>query len=250
MHDSGWLIFEFSSESEMLDVFGAGPYVVFGRLLILKIMPEFFDFQFTELTTMPIWVRFPNLPLRCWSHICLSKIASMVGKLIHCDGLTAQMTRVSYTWVLIELDLLSDLPSTITVILPNGNTLVQQLVYESLPRYCKQCKSLGHSTLTYTQGRIPRNKKRPHGTSAYQPALIPLQRLQLLRSRINIVQGLLLLLKRILCPQKLLQLVLLAPGLLVVRDPRLWVLRPLLLKSFIYVCSLLLAVDGCFPCLV
>ncbi|XP_011014910.1 PREDICTED: uncharacterized protein LOC105118625 isoform X2 [Populus euphratica] len=108
----------------------------------------------------------------------------------------------------------------------------KQLVYESLPRYCKQCKSLGHSTLTYTQGRIPRNKKRPHGTSAYQPALIPLQRLQLLRSRINIVQGLLLLLKRILCPQKLLQLVLLAPGLLVVRDPRLWVLRPLLLKRW------------------
>jgi hypothetical protein len=63
MHDSGWLIFEFSLELEMLDVFGAGPYDVFGRPLILQIMPEYFDFQFAELTTMPTWVRFPNLPL-------------------------------------------------------------------------------------------------------------------------------------------------------------------------------------------
>jgi hypothetical protein len=64
MHDSGWLIFTFSSESEMLDVLGEGPYAVFGRPLILKIMPDFFDFQSTDMTTMPTWVTFPNLPLR------------------------------------------------------------------------------------------------------------------------------------------------------------------------------------------
>jgi len=136
-------------------------------------MLEFFDFQFTKLTTMPIWVRFPNLPLRCWSHICLSKIASMVGKPIHYDGPTTQMSRVSYARVLIEIDLLSDLPSTVTVILPNGNTLVQQLVYESLPRYYKQCKSLGHSTLTCNKGHVPRNRKRPHGTSACSTSSSP-----------------------------------------------------------------------------
>ncbi|KAJ6886526.1 hypothetical protein NC651_027026 [Populus alba x Populus x berolinensis] len=69
MHDSSWLIFTFSFESEMLDVLGAGPYVVFGRPLILKIMPTFFYFQFTELSSMPTWVRFPNLPFRCWNHL-------------------------------------------------------------------------------------------------------------------------------------------------------------------------------------
>ena len=87
MHDSGWLIFIFSSKLEMLDVLGVGPYAIFGRPLVMQIMPKFFDFQFTKLTTMPIWVCFPNMPLRCWSHICLSKIASMVGKSIHYDGL-------------------------------------------------------------------------------------------------------------------------------------------------------------------
>jgi hypothetical protein len=63
MHGYGWLIFAFSSELEMLEVFGGGPYFVFGRLLILKIMPEFFDFAASDMMHMPIWVRFPNLPL-------------------------------------------------------------------------------------------------------------------------------------------------------------------------------------------
>jgi len=71
MHDSGWLIFAFFSKMEMLDVLGGGPYSVFGRPLILKVMPDFFDFQSTDMTTMPTWVRFPNLPLRCWNPICL-----------------------------------------------------------------------------------------------------------------------------------------------------------------------------------
>ncbi|KAJ6941259.1 hypothetical protein NC651_007140 [Populus alba x Populus x berolinensis] len=118
------------------------------------------------------------------------------------------MTWVSYARVLIEVDLLSDLPSTVTVLLPNGKTLVQQLVYESLPCFCKQCKSLGYSTLTCTKGHVPRNRKRPHGNSASSATLVLLQRLLLLRNRINIVQGLLLIFRRILCPLKLLQQIL------------------------------------------
>ncbi|KAJ6981093.1 hypothetical protein NC653_024473 [Populus alba x Populus x berolinensis] len=162
MHDSGWLIFTFSSESKMLDVLGAGPYAVFGRPLILRIMPAFFYFQFTELSSMPTWVRFPNLPLRCWNNICLSKIASMIGKPIKCDDPTALMTRVSYARILIEVDLLSILPSSVNVILPNGIALQQHIVYESLPRFCRQCKSLGHSTLICSKGLKSINKKRSH----------------------------------------------------------------------------------------
>lgn len=64
----------------------------------------------------------------------------MIGKPIHCDDPTAQMTRVAYTRVFIEVDLLSDLPSFINVILPNGTTLIQQLVYESLPCFCKHVR--------------------------------------------------------------------------------------------------------------
>jgi len=125
MHDSGWLIFAFLSELEMLEVLGASSYVVFCRLIILKIMSAFFFyFQSPDMTTMPTWVRLPNLPLQCWNHFCLSKIASMIGKPVHCDDLTTQMTRVSYARVLIEVDLLSNLPSFVNVILPIGTNSI------------------------------------------------------------------------------------------------------------------------------
>ncbi|KAL9384418.1 hypothetical protein Peur_004566 [Populus x canadensis] len=93
MHDSGWLIFNFDSEMDMLEVLNGGPYSVHGRLLILKIMPEFFDFDTSEMLRMPVWIRFPNLPLQCWSPICLSKLASVIGKPIHLDTPTSSMSR-------------------------------------------------------------------------------------------------------------------------------------------------------------
>ena len=71
MHDSGWLVFNFDSEMDMLKVLNGGPYSVHGRLLILKIMPEFFDFDTSDMLRMPVWIRFPNLPLQCWFPLCL-----------------------------------------------------------------------------------------------------------------------------------------------------------------------------------
>ncbi|KAJ6904352.1 hypothetical protein NC651_021468 [Populus alba x Populus x berolinensis] len=49
----------------------------------------------------------------------------------------------------------------------------KQIVYESLPRYCKQCKSLGHSTPTCPKGHIPRTRKRSHDTSASSTSASP-----------------------------------------------------------------------------
>ncbi|KAL9357189.1 hypothetical protein Peur_050442 [Populus x canadensis] len=54
--------------------------------------------------------------------------------------------KLSYARVLIEVDLLGTLPDLISVQLPNGSTLGQQVIYESLPRFCKNCASMGHFT--------------------------------------------------------------------------------------------------------
>lgn len=75
------------------------------------------------MTKVPVWVKFLNLPLKCWSTKCLSKITSMLGKPIQSDKLTSTMSRLSYAKVLVELDLLDDLSNSIEIILPNGSTL-------------------------------------------------------------------------------------------------------------------------------
>ncbi|KAJ6287682.1 hypothetical protein OIU76_030636 [Salix suchowensis] len=104
LHESGWLIYKFKNEDDKLVVLQGGPYLVFGRPLMLREMPEFFNFNSAEMSTIPVWVKLPNLPLRCWSENCLSKIASVIGNPNECDMLTSSMTRLSYARVLVEID--------------------------------------------------------------------------------------------------------------------------------------------------
>ena len=148
MHESGWLIFKFATDADKLRILVGGPYLVYGRPLILRPMPAFFDFSSSNLHTVPVWVKFPNLPLQCWSLKCLSKIASVLGKPVQSDMLTHTMSRLSYARVLVEVNLLSDLPYFIDINLPNGSLLKQQVIYETLPRFCKHCRTLGHLTST------------------------------------------------------------------------------------------------------
>ncbi|GFY93055.1 hypothetical protein Acr_08g0014510 [Actinidia rufa] len=41
-HGSGWLVFQFSSEDDKANVLGNGPYIIYGRPLLLKAMPRLF----------------------------------------------------------------------------------------------------------------------------------------------------------------------------------------------------------------
>nr|TKR97768.1 hypothetical protein D5086_0000209680 [Populus alba] len=148
MHGSGWLIYKFASDADKLSILSGGSYLVYGRPLILRPMPEFFYFSSSIMHTVPVWVKFPNLPIQCWSLKCLSKIASVLGKPVQSDMLTHTMSKLSYARVLVEVNLLSDLPYSIDVNLSNGSLLKQQVIYETLPRFCKQCKILGHLTST------------------------------------------------------------------------------------------------------
>jgi len=55
------------------------------------------------------------------------------------------MERLSYARILVELDLLDDLPSSINIFLPNGNALNQLVIYETLLKFCKYCRVIGHT---------------------------------------------------------------------------------------------------------
>jgi len=70
----------------------------------------------------------------------------VIGKPVNCDEPTSNKSKLSYARVLIEVDLLGILPDLVSIQLPNGSTLGQQVLYESLPWFCKSCASMRHST--------------------------------------------------------------------------------------------------------
>jgi len=147
IHESGWLVYRFQTEEAKLSVLRGRPYLVYGRPLVLRPMTKFFDFSSAEMSRVPVWVRFPNLPLCYWSPVCLSKIASVIGRPIQCDQLTSNLSRMSYARVLVEIDLLEELRHSVEITLLEGLTLHQKVVYETLPKYCNFCHVLGHTRL-------------------------------------------------------------------------------------------------------
>ncbi|XP_022843290.1 uncharacterized protein LOC111366827 [Olea europaea var. sylvestris] len=147
VHTSGWLIFKFENAEDRLNVLEGRPYFVFGRPLMLKIMPQFFEFDDKEISTVPIWINLPGLPLECWKSKALSKIVSKVGKPISTDKLTSTMDRISYVRVLVEVDVSKELVRTVHMMLPNGKLREQGVYFEHVPKYCNTCKMFGHPTL-------------------------------------------------------------------------------------------------------
>jgi hypothetical protein len=144
---SGWLIYRFSREEDKLSILHGGPYMVYERPLILRPMTKFFYFSSEEMIRVLVWVKFPNLPLCCLSPSCLSKIASVLGKPIHCVQMTYNLSRLSYARVLVELNLREDLQHSVEVSLPSGPILHQKVVYETLPKFYNYCNVLGHTRL-------------------------------------------------------------------------------------------------------
>ncbi|KAL0373225.1 UNVERIFIED_CONTAM: hypothetical protein Scaly_1004100 [Sesamum calycinum] len=66
LHDSGWFIFRFAQDDDRQRVLAGGPYFVYGRPLILKAMPDCFEFKEDSISLTPVWATLPSLPLECW----------------------------------------------------------------------------------------------------------------------------------------------------------------------------------------
>jgi hypothetical protein len=68
------------------------------------------------------------------------------------DKLTSTNKRLFYAQALVKVDLLADLRSSINVVMLNGNPLFQKVIYETLPKFYKHCRVLGHSTRICSKG--------------------------------------------------------------------------------------------------
>jgi len=151
-HRSGWLVFKFQSDEDRFKVLNGGPYFVYGSNLMLKIMPSCFRFEGEAVTSVPIWIQLPGLPLDCWNGRALSKIVSRVGKPISTDKMTLTKERISFARVLVEVDVSSNIVSEVEIQLPTGVVYHQSVIPEFTPKFCQRCKTFGHVEGTCGKG--------------------------------------------------------------------------------------------------
>ena len=56
-----------------------------------------------QLTSIPIWVKFHNIPLEYWTNTSLGHIASVVGNPLHLDSLTENQSKLSFARICVEV---------------------------------------------------------------------------------------------------------------------------------------------------
>ncbi|WMV59334.1 hypothetical protein MTR67_052719 [Solanum verrucosum] len=120
----------------MQEIFYNGPYTINNKPIILKSWSIDFDLSKEFPTEIPLWIKFPNLPMTCWSKDSLSRIASTVGKPVYADECTAKQTRISFSQMLIEVNVSNPLPDEITVLESNGRQIKQVATYDWRPKFC------------------------------------------------------------------------------------------------------------------
>ncbi|XP_060202998.1 uncharacterized protein LOC132631441 [Lycium barbarum] len=139
-HDEGYYIFRFDSVEDCEKVLDAGPYTFHNKPFVIQKWTIDFQFDPDCLTTIPLWVIFPGLPVGYWSIEALSKVASAIGRPRYTDTFTAKMEKIAYARILVDVDVSQPLRESIELQTPQ-DLLHQTVDYDWKPKFwCKLYK--------------------------------------------------------------------------------------------------------------
>src|SRR5436190_21273487 len=129
-----------------------------GRLMILKQWTPASTFDTDVLSSLPLWIRIPSLPLKIWSKQAISELCSAIGKPIQLDALTAKHERLLYARALVEVSASKPPPSEIDIII-EGTEYKLPIEYERIPPHCDKYFSFGHvaASCISTQIWVPKS---------------------------------------------------------------------------------------------
>ena len=145
--DNRLYIFRFRDRNARDWVIENGPWYFAGRSIILRIWKPGMEMLNVHITSLPIWVKFFNIPLEYWTVTSLGYIASVVGIPLHLDTLIENHSRLSFARICIEVDVNCAFPKAALLDLGNGKYLTIGIEYPWVPQKCSHCKIFGHSHL-------------------------------------------------------------------------------------------------------
>lgn len=142
---SGVFLFQFHSESDMLQILEGATNFIFDKALVPKRYEPDMALGKGLFRSCPVWVRFPRLGLQFWTPQIVGKLASKLGKTLLADSHTIHKTRLGAPRILIDLHPTEVFPTKVKF-RANEETYIQMVDYEWHPRTCAICEKWGHKT--------------------------------------------------------------------------------------------------------
>ncbi|XP_070024967.1 uncharacterized protein [Nicotiana sylvestris] len=179
LHADGYFIFKFESIEDKNLIMQNGPYMFNSKHMILKDWDPNFQIHNESMRIVPIWVNLHGLPIQCWAEENLGRIASLLGKPICTDRLTAGCERISYARILVEMDITQPLPDEIYIEILDGRIWMHSVEFEWKPKFGLEYNKFGHNTsecqkdVQQTKGprkQIRRRKKKT--TMEWKPKVV------------------------------------------------------------------------------
>ena len=143
--ENGLFFFRFRDLEARDWVMESGLWHLAGRPFILRTWRPGMDMLDIQLSTIPIWVKFFNIPLEYWTSTSLGHIASTVGIPLHLDTLTENQSRLSFARICVEVGADCEFPKSILLDRGNGKFSNIRIEYPWIPQCCSECKRFGHS---------------------------------------------------------------------------------------------------------
>ncbi|KAL2230726.1 UNVERIFIED_CONTAM: hypothetical protein Sindi_1667000 [Sesamum indicum] len=147
--NNGFFFLQFKLVAAMEDVIEGGPWLFQGQPIVLQKWEPGMLLRKLQHTQVPVWIKLRHLPVELWTDEGLSTVASGVGKPLYPDAITRACTRLDFARVCVMLDVTSNLPKHIIIMIPDedgGESPCKvDVEYEWLPQKCQRCMTMGHS---------------------------------------------------------------------------------------------------------
>ncbi|KAL8492497.1 hypothetical protein ACS0TY_023903 [Phlomoides rotata] len=99
-----------------------------------------------------VWVRILDLSMEYWQLGILEAMASAFGTLVKIDDCMLHRRMGHYARILVEIDMKTEIIEKI-MYKRSGVCSFANLVFERLPKFCRWCGIVGHTTVACTRGR-------------------------------------------------------------------------------------------------
>ena len=129
-----YFLIKFYSSNDYDKVLKGGPWFVGENFLAIKPWEPYFRASRDNLTSVAVWVRFPELPIEFYDLEVLKEIGSAIGPILRIDSYKAIGSRGSYARLCIQVDFDKPLIKSIRI-----GRMVQQVMYEGISSLCFCC---------------------------------------------------------------------------------------------------------------